>query len=486
MRQYLESELFMNIIAAILLLGFLVFIHELGHFLAGVLMKVPVEVFSIGFGPTIFKKTIRGVVFQIAILPFGGYCKFKGEHPDEIRIDNKNNENNDGTENNRINETDALNVAQEEKEGSEVNFLTISPLKRIFIYFAGPFSNYLLAIAIFFALAMLPSKEVVYSPQVDVYRNVGSSSASETTLAYKSGFRPGDIIISINDKKVSSDKDVLAALSDVADITSKDSVIFDVLRDGRHVMLSMPSKDVLTTLNSMSGSLGFSFGTLAVFDKIIDNSPAAEVGFEVNDKILAVDGQSMEHVSQFRSYIMERPNTKVQITVLRGDEEITREIFVGESNGIGMVGVVFRVSPMSEELITGLAPHLAIKSAFIETKDYLISYVDGIAMLFTGKIPVKESLAGPVRIIQVTSEVAKTSFYSFLQLGAILSIILFFMNLLPIPVVDGGMILVNFIELIFRRKVSLEVLSKIQMVGAVLLITLAVFITINDITSLFR
>ncbi len=484
----------MNIIAAILLLGFLVFIHELGHFLAGVLMKVPVEVFSIGFGPTIFKRTIRGVVFQIAILPFGGYCKFQGEHPDEIKeYEEDEDYNGQYVQNKQIEENNAnelqLSGSRELIDGEaseQVNFLTISPIKKIFIYFAGPFSNYLLAIVIFFALAMFPTKEIVYSPQVDVYRTLGSGSSAETTLAYKSGFRPGDTIVSINDKKVSSDKDVLVALSDVNDIASKDSVIFDVLRDGRHVMLSMPSKDVITTLNSMNGNLGFSFGTSAVFEQIIADSPAAEVGLEVGDKMIAIDGESMEHVSEFRSYIMARPNTKIQVTVLRGEDEVTRDIFVGESGGVGIIGVVFTVTPMSEQAVAGLSPHLAIKSAFTETNKYLVSYVDGLAMLFTGKIPVKESLAGPVKIIQVTSEVAKTSFYSFLQLGAILSIILFFMNLLPIPVVDGGMILVNLIELIFRRKVSLEVLSKIQMVGAVLLITLAIFITINDITSLFR
>ncbi len=448
----------MNIIAAILLLGALVFIHELGHFLAGVAMKVPVEVFSIGFGPTIFKKTIRGVIFQVAILPFGGYCKFQGETPDEV----------------------------EEGNEDKTNFLSISPLKRIFIYFAGPFSNYLLALTIFFALAMMPSKEVVYSPQVDVYQNISNGSTSETTLAYKSGFRSGDTIVSINDKKVSSDKEIYAALSDINTIASKDSVIFDVLRDGRHVMLSMPSKDVLTTLNSMSGGLGFSFGTSVVFEQIMPNSPAEEVGLEVGDKILAVDGLPMDYVSEFRSYITARPNTKVELTILRGEEEVQREIFVGESNGLGIIGVVFAATPMSTISIEGKPPHSAIVSAFFETKTYLASYIDGLAMLFTGKIPVRDSLAGPVRIIQVTSEVAKTSFYSFLQLGGMLSIILFFMNLLPLPVVDGGMIIVNLIEVIFRKKISLEVLSKIQMVGAVILITLAIFITVNDISFLFK
>ncbi len=486
----------MNIIAAILLLGALVFIHELGHFLAGVAMKVPVEVFSIGFGPTIFKKTIRGVIFQVAILPFGGYCKFKGEHPDEIEDDEysdddnyQNEQNSDVVKKEITNEQDHIDEDVSTKEASDsaqVNFLSISPLKRIFIYFAGPFSNYVLALVIFFALAMLPTKEVIYSPQVDVYQNVGVSSTTEQTLAYKNGFRPGDTIISINDEKVYSDKDILTVLSDVTHITAKDSVIFDVLRDGRHVMLSMPSKDILTSLNSMTGSLGLSFGTSIVFDQIVPNSAAAEVGLEVGDKVLAVDGRAVEYVSEFRSYITSRPNTKVELTILRGSEEINREIFVGENGGIGVIGVVFRLLPMSETTISGEAPHIAIKSAFLETKKFLASYIDGLSMLFTGKIPVRDSLAGPVRIIQVTSEVAKTSLYSFLQLGAILSIILFFMNLLPLPVVDGGMIIVNLIEIIFRRKVSLEVLSKIQMVGAVILITLAIFITVNDISFLFK
>lgn len=447
----------MNILAAIILLGFLVFIHELGHFLAGVSMRVPVEVFSIGFGPTIFKRTIRGVVFQVAILPFGGYCKFKGENPDEI-------------------------TTRDTKD----DFLNISPIKKVFIYFAGPLSNYLLAVVIFASLALLPTKEIVFSPQVDVYETTAISGNTQTTLAYKYGFRAGDIITMVNGKSVASDKDVMTAISDIESVTKNDNIVFDVDRAGESVSLSIPSTELISNLNNMDSSFGLVFGTSIVFDKIIEGSAADEVGLQKGDRVVSIDNNQVNYPSQLRGYIMARPNTKANLVLLRDGQEISREIFIGDNNGVGVIGVMFEMTPISEIDIPGSTVGASIGKAFVETKNYLISYVEGLVLLFTGKIPVRDSLAGPVRIIQVTSEVAKNSLYSFLQLGAILSLILFFMNLLPIPVVDGGMIIVYLIEAITRKKVNMAILSRIQMVGAVLLITLAVMITVNDITFLFK
>ncbi len=450
----------MTIIAALLLLGFLVFIHELGHFLAGVAMKVPVEVFSVGFGPVLLKKNIRGVQFQVAILPFGGYCKFKGESPSE-----------DGVKN------------------DEDSFLNISPLKRIFIYFLGPFFNYILAVIIFAALFMMPTNLVLYSPQIDVYQNTNySNNVGEQTLAYKYGLRAGDTITAVNGISVKTDRDIMTALSDLQSIAGSQNIVFNIIRDGQTIDITMPSAEVISALNSSStNNLGIVFGTSLVLGSILDNSPASEAGLKEGDKILAVDGMDVSYISQFRPYIMANANKKSILTILRDGQQINREIFITENNnGVGSIGVAFEMEAVSEETIDGLPFFNSIGKSFIETKNYLVEYVKGLGLLFSGKLPIRDSLAGPVRIIQVTSEIAKSSIYTFLQFGAIISLILFFMNLLPLPVVDGGMIIVALIEVISRRSINRKILYKIQIVGSFILITLAILITANDITFLFK
>lgn len=445
----------MNFLAAIILLGVLIFIHELGHFLAGVIMKAPIEVFSIGFGPTILKKTIKGVRFQISILPFGGYCKFKGENPSE-------------------------------SDGDVNDFINGSPLKRIFICFAGPFANYLLAVLIFMIVLTFPTTRAMHTTEIDVFENYKYISGREgTTLAYQYGLRSGDIIKSVNDKNVETDTDIMLIISDIREITKNEKVKFVVDRGGGFLTFFIPSNELISSLNS-GVSLGFLFGTSLILEKIVPNSAAEEVALKAGDEIIKVDGMDVSYLSELRPYIITNANNKITFTILRGREEIDRDIIPENNKGTGVIGVQFANIPFKTENIPGVPFPLSFEKAVFETFNYLKIYSNGIILLVTGKLPLRESLSGPVRIMQITAEVAKDSIYSLLQLGAIISLILFFMNLLPLPVVDGGMIVVALIELISRKKINREVLAKIQIIGAFVLITLAIFITINDITFLVR
>ncbi len=156
----------------------------------------------------------------------------------------------------------------------------------------------------------------------------------------------------------------------------------------------------------------------------------------------------------------------------------------------GSLGVEFENIPVKVETVQGIPFPKSIPEAFKETGNYIISYINGLKLLFTGKLSLRENLGGPVRIIQISSQVISVDMEyrlrTILSFTATISLILFLMNLLPLPVVDGGMIVFSFIELIMRRSINRKVLTKIQAIGAAFLITLAIFITINDITQLFR
>ena len=192
---------------------------------------------------------------------------------------------------------------------------------------------------------------------------------------------------------------------------------------------------------------------------------------------------------------MDNPSQKINITIMRNGEEIIREAIPKPVNSktvgtYGSLGIEFESSPVKIEKVEGIYFPKSIPEAFKESGNYISSYINGLKLLFTGKLSLRENLGGPVRIVQISSQVLSVSaeyrLKTILSFTATISLILFLMNLLPLPVVDGGMIIFSFIELIMRKPLDRKVLIKIQTIGAAFLITLAIFITINDITQLFK
>ena len=454
----------MSWIGAIILLSVLVFVHEMGHLLAGLAVGIKAEAFSIGFGPIILKKEIKGIDFRLSIIPFGGYCKFKGE-------------------------------ISEDGKTEEGDFLNMSPLKRIIVYFAGPLFNYLFAFLLLAVLVSLPSKLELYSPTVSVFKDGRYMHAeSGMTLAYEYGIQSGDTITAINGRAVNSDNDILKTINDEAIQKAANEITFTLNRNGETINVTVPSVEMLKALSG-ERVLGLYFGDDLIIKNVIADSAASEAGLMAGDKIIAINGMNARNIADFRPIVMDNASQKINITVIRNGEEITREAIpvplTSKTIGTyGSLGVEFESTPMRVERVAGVPFPKCIPEAFKETGNYLVSYINGLKLLFTGKLSVRENLGGPVRIIQLSSQVISVDIEyrlrTILSFTATISLILFIMNLLPLPVVDGGMIVFSFIELVMRRPIDRKVLTKIQTVGAAFLITLAIFITINDITQLFK
>lgn len=454
----------MSWIGAIILLSVLVFVHEMGHLLAGLAVGIKAEAFSIGFGPILFKKEIKGIDFRFSAIPFGGYCKFKGE-------------------------------IAEDGETEEGDFLNMSPLRRIIVYFAGPFFNYLFAFILLTILVSMPSKIDLYSPTVSVFKDGKyMHSKSGITLAYEYGLQSGDTITAINGKKVESDNDILKTINDEAIQKASENITFTLNRNGESIDIIIPSVEMLKALSG-ERTLGLYFGNDLIIKNVLPDSAASEAGLMAGDKVIAINGMNANNIADFRPIVMDNASQKINITVLRNGEEITREAIprpvASKSFGTyGSLGIEFDSTPMRVEKVDGIPFPKSIPAAFKETGNYITSYLNGLKLLFTGKLSVRENLGGPVRIIQISSQVISVDIEyrlrTILSFTATISLILFLMNLLPLPVVDGGMIVFSFIELIMRRPINRKVLTKIQAIGAAFLITLAIFITINDITQLFR
>ena len=455
----------MSVIIALLLLNVLVFVHELGHLFVGLAMGAKAESFSIGFGPIILKKNIKGISFRISAIPFGGYCQFSGESPEGSSGATKNKD----------------------------NFLSVAPLKRVLIYLAGPLCNYGFALILLIILASMPFTKTLYEPIIGVFTD-GRYIYSEagTTIAYEYGLKSGDRITSVNNNKIDSDIDFYNYLQNIAAIGKTENVDFNIVRDGVNTSITIPSTDLLKGLGG-ERPLGIYFGQGLIIKNVVADSAAKEAGLEIGDEILAINDTTVSSIADFRPIIMDNPSMKINITVLRNGETITREAIpkiqtVGEYN-YGSLGVEFMNIPMSTETVAGTPFPASIKKGFDDSVSYIKSYVSGLGLLFTGKLSLRENLGGPIRIIQITSQVVETTsehkLTAILSFTATISLILFFMNLLPLPVVDGGMIIICIIEFIRGKPINEKVLSKIQMAGAFFLITLAIFVTLNDITQLF-
>lgn len=467
----------MTWILGIILLSILVFVHEMGHLLAGLAVGIKAEAFSIGFGPIIFRKEINGIDFRLSAFPFGGYCKFKGEIPEDADI-SENVENLDT-----------------KKESEEDDFLNISPLKRIIVYFAGPFFNYLFAFILLIILVSIPSMIELYSPTVSVFRDGKYMHTKQgMTLAYEYGIESGDTITEINGNKVESDNDVLKTINEETIQKGASEIIFTLNRNGESINISIPSVEMLKALSG-ERALGLYFGDDLIIKNIISGSAAEEAELKIGDKIIAINGISANNIADFRPIVMDNPSQKINITIMRNGEEIIREAIpkpVSSKNigTYGSLGVEFESTPIKIERVEGVSFPKSISEAFKESGNYISSYINGLKLLFTGKLSLRENLGGPVRIIQISSQVISVSaeyrLKTILSFTATISLILFLMNLLPLPVVDGGMIIFCFLELIMRKPLDKKVLIKIQTIGAAFLITLAIFITINDITQLFK
>lgn len=470
----------MTWILGIILLSILVFVHEMGHLLAGLAVGIKAEAFSIGFGPIIFRKEINGIDFRLSAFPFGGYCKFKGEIPEETE-DEENSK--------------TLSKTLYAKKEEENDFLNISPLKRIIVYFAGPFFNYLFAFILLIILVSIPSMIELYSPTVSVFRDGKYMHTKQgITLAYEYGIESGDTITEINGNKIESDNDVLKTINEETIQKGASEIIFTLDRKGESVNISIPSVEMLKALSG-ERALGLYFGDDLIIKNIVAGSAAEEAELKIGDKIIAINGIHANNIADFRPIIMDNPSQKINITIMRNGEEIIREAMPKPVNSktigtYGSLGVEFESTPMKIERVEGVSFPKSISEAFKESGNYISSYINGLKLLFTGKLSLRENLGGPVRIIQISSQVISVSaeyrLKTILSFTATISLILFLMNLLPLPVVDGGMIIFCLLELIMRKPLDKKVLIKIQTIGAAFLITLAIFITINDITQLFK
>ena len=426
-------------------LAALIFVHELGHFLVARKVGVIVEKFSIGFGPKIFGINQDKTEFVISAIPLGGYVKMKGEDPDE-----------------QLHDT----------EGS----FSSAPVKdRLAIAFAGPAANILFALGIFV---------VVYLNGVPtMVANVGT--VKDLSPAQIGGLQPGDRIIEINKEKI----DFWEQLQDTVHKNPETRMEFTIQRNSTQILTLFitPITEKITNLFGEKENVGLIGITPLVqnISFIREGSPADIAGLKVSDKISAIDGKPMRGWEDLKTAAIDKPKKELTFTIQRNG--ITRKLTLipkpkkvknekGDDIEIGVLGLGMSGEMMLEQY--GLLG--SIMRAVKETGR--LTYLIGLTIkkMIFGSVSA-ESIGGPILIFQIYGEQAKQGFNELIRLTALISINLGLLNLLPIPVLDGGHIFFFLLEIVKGRPVSQKNRERAQQVGFFILISLMIFAFYNDI-----
>jgi regulator of sigma E protease len=422
----------LDIILALIALGILVTVHETGHFIAARLCGVTVQVFSIGFGKPIFKTVRKGIEYKIGWLPLGGYVKMKGENLEE-----------DGEE-----EADSFQYTKW--------------WKKIIIAVSGPVANLLLALLIFILTFMVPSKTEDQRPVI------GKVSGD-----YSQVFQPGDSISVVNGKQVKGWYQFISSLN--AGQANK----IQLARDGRNITLTIPQQDIVVFSNAVMPFVPATIG------EISPGMPAWRAGLKSGDQIISVDTVKVKDWYEMREKVTGSSGKSIFIVIRRGNS-LLRKVIELEGNpmteGQKMIGIV-QAMPVS--YMQSYPPLKAVEYGVKSTFGFIVFNYVGLYKIISRPETIKSSVGGPVMIYSLSSQSARKGWTSWILFVAAISLVLMIMNLLPIPVLDGGHIMFALVQGIIGRPIPRKIQILLQNVGVVLLLMLMAYAFYNDFTKVF-
>ena len=435
----------------VLLLGILVLVHEFGHFAVAKMCGVYVETFSIGFGKRLFGIKYGDTDYRISLLPLGGYVKFAGDNPGEAPT------------------------------GKVGEFNSHPRWQRVLIALAGPVANGLLALGLFLAIESFHHEVPTYTKGAAVVDYIVHNSAAE-----HAGLHSGDVISSYNNIQ-SPDWETITThtMVNANDVT----VPLTVLRAGQPLNLQLhidaranPDKFDLTAL----GLIPKEQESPVEVESLESGAPAALAGLQPGDKLVQYDGMNLYSVPALLSYLQDEHGKPMQLTVLRGQQTLqfrVTPILLPQPGG----ATVYRFGFTPVQPPTSIVPISfvsAVQVAWQDTVKNSTLIVEVLRGLLTRHVPLA-SVSGPIGIFKITSEVSQMAgWWPKFMLMAVISLNLGIFNLLPIPILDGGVIVLLLVESAMRRDVNVEVKERIYQAAFVLLMVIFAFVMFNDISRL--
>ncbi|RMF55772.1 MAG: RIP metalloprotease RseP [Calditrichaeota bacterium] len=435
------------ILPIIIVLGVLVLVHELGHFLAAKLFGVRVERFSIGFPPRLFGIKIGDTDYCISAIPLGGYVKMSGMIDESM---------------------DASTLT-----GAPHEFMSKPTWQKVIIITAGVIMNFLLAVVILGGALWMQGEAVLPTTTIGIVQEGG--------IADSIGLKKYDKILSINDTPVNNWQDIesifLKHLG--SDLT------FVVERNGVPLTISLKWENL--KLNDMER---FGIGPLlpAVVGELTPGYPAQEAGLKPGDRILAIQDSSIESWTDMTTLISNNPEVPLTFTIQRGDsvfqtvitpKAVSYEDEEGNTQKRGLIGIGYKV--LHKEISLPHAMYRGYQRAVLFGK----LNITGFMRLISGEESTREMLMGPIGIAKVAGDYAQAGYENLILLIAYLSVVLAIINILPIPALDGGHLVIILIEGIRKKPLPVKTKMIIQQIGMVILLMLIFFVIFNDINRLF-
>jgi regulator of sigma E protease len=423
-----------NIVAFIIVLGFLIFAHEAGHFLVAKLFRVRVLVFSFGFGKRLFGFQKGDTDYRVSLIPLGGYVRMAGDTPEE----------------NHPNRDD--------------EFLSKPKWQRFLILLAGPLANIIIAIVFMAGIYMAGVENEVIPPVI--------AEVTEKMPAEEAGLKAGDRIVRINGETMNDFDDLRLAIT----LHSGTPLRVDYVRDGK------PMTTILTPVREETdygpvGRAGIRPLRELIVGRIIPGSAAETSGLRTGDRIVAVNGKPARDYSDFDPVVLASSNKPLALTVARGGSNID---------------IVLPAAPLeNRNPYRGFLPPTEIRKftlvpalrESVEQNWKMLKYaMTAIGRLFRAEGSVKE-LSGPISIARISGDMLRRGWMEVVALMAMISLQLGVMNLLPVPVLDGGHIMILLIEGVARRDLSMRVKERIQQFGFAVLAALMIVVLYNDVIT---
>jgi regulator of sigma E protease len=456
------SSILISLISIIILLGVIIGFHELGHFLAARKFNVHVIRFKIGFGKTLVSRFDKqGTEFSIGLLPLGGYVQMLGE---DNPIQGKD--------------------SDQDHYSKEISYPQASLGARAIITAAGPIANFVLAVTAYFLIFMIGVKDLV--PIV--------GAVNDDSLAMQAGIEVGDRIISIDNKEVVSLKDLNTLLA--LRIGETGSILVNYKKPNSDLKYS-ESVNIENWLSSeLDQSIISSFGILPFIPPIVssvqDGSPADKSGIESGDQIIRVGDNVIRTWYELVEEISSIPDKETLLTIKRNGTSFSVPASIGSVQDelgmkIGRIGIA-RISSNEEIpdeflVVTKKGPIESFALGIKETYNFTVLILDSIGKMITGSISA-ENIGGPIQIAVLSGSAAKAGLVSFISMIALLSINLGLINLLPVPILDGGQLVLIAAEKIKGSPLSPGFIEFAYRIGLLLVIGLMAFAVFNDITRI--
>jgi regulator of sigma E protease len=418
--------------AFIFALGIIIFIHEAGHYLVAKAFDVKVLTFSLGFGRRIFGFRRGETEYKVAWIPLGGYVRLGGENP-------------------------------EEATGDPRDFQSKPRWQRIVVYLAGPAANIVLAVVLVWVV-LIAGFEVPFLQRIPPV--VGG--VEEGSPAERAGLAAGDRVLEVRGRSVRSWQDVQLAIME----SPEREVPLAVERDGRRLTLSVvPTK-----------APRYDFGEAGAWPRVLPRitsiepgSPADAAGFLPGDEVRSVDGLPLLGTADFVQYVQPRAGEQIVVEVRRADRMAHLTVVPREQDGVGRIGVGLGIYQR-------FGPIEALGESVRYNWNVAYQTVALVGKLIQRQVAPQTALHGPIGIAALTGDAARQGPTSLIYLIGLISISIAILNLLPIPVLDGGQITILLVESIMRRDLSIRVKEAVSLVGLALVMLLMVSVILFDLS----